>query len=122
MRPLLNTLLAPLVWVVEKLGTSREVSRSADEQAQVDEACKALALYQSWHCPYGLKVRREMTRLGLDIEIRDVRFDPEHRRTLQEEGGKFQTPCLRIQEADGEERWLYRSDAIIDYLRHRFDE
>lgn len=120
MRPLWKTLLAPVVWVAEKLGTSQEVRRSEDEQAEVDQECQALALYLSWRCPYGLKVKRTLTRLGLEIEERDVRLDPEHRRALEEQGGKFQTPCLHIDEPDGGERWLYDAEAIIDYLHTRF--
>ncbi|XKE44436.1 glutaredoxin [Halomonas organivorans] len=120
MRPWWKRLLAPVVWVAERLGTSQEVHRNAEEQAEVDKECEGLALYLAWRCPYGLKVKREITRLGLAIEERDVRLDPDHRRTLEEEGGKFQTPCLRIREADGGERWLYESEAIIDYLRTRF--
>ncbi|RLW70923.1 MAG: glutaredoxin, partial [gamma proteobacterium symbiont of Stewartia floridana] len=38
---------------------------------------------------------------------------------LQQFGGKLQTPCLKIEQQDGD-RWLYESDDIIRYLRQRF--
>ena len=121
MRTLIQTLLAPLTWVSKKLGTAPEVNRDAAAQAEVDRACEALALYQFWSCPYCVRVRREITRLAVNIEIRDTRLDPEHRRALIEGGGKGQVPCLRIEE-NGETRWLYESSDIVDYLRRRFGE
>lgn len=120
MRPLWKALLTPLIWVAERLGTTQEVHRDPEAQARVDRDCEALTLYLAWRCPYGMRVKREVTRLGLDIAERDVRLDPEHRRALEAGGGKAQTPCLHIREADGGERWLYESAAIIDYLRTRF--
>ncbi|MDN3556490.1 glutaredoxin family protein [Halomonas maura] len=120
MRPSLRTLLAPVVWVANKLGTRREVSRDDAQQAEVDQACETLALYQAWSEPDCIQVRREITRLGLEIETRDVRLDPEHTRVLKEEGGKLEVPCLYIHEPQGEARWLYGAQAIIDYLRERF--
>ncbi len=120
MRPSLRTLLAPVVWVANKLGTRREVSRDEAQQAEVDQACETLALYQAWSEPDCIQVRREITRLGLEIETRDVRLDPEHTRVLKEEGGKLEVPCLYIREPAGEAQWLYGAQAIIDYLRERF--
>lgn len=122
MRSLIRTLLAPVVWVADRLGTRREVSRDASQQAEVDQACEALALYQFWSEPECIRVRREITRLGLSIETRDARLDPEHSRALKEQGGKLEVPCLYIREASGEERWLYNAQRIIDYLKRHFGE
>ena len=33
-------------------------------------------------------------------------------------GGKYQAPCLRISEPNGEDEWLYESDDIISYLKN----
>ncbi|WP_185827541.1 glutaredoxin family protein [Halomonas nitroreducens] len=122
MRSVIRTLLAPVIWVADKLGTSRQVSRSEAQQAEVDQACETLALYQAWSEPDCIQVRREITRLGLEIETRDVRLDPENTRALKEEGGKLEVPCLYIREPQGEERWLYGAQVIIDYLREQFGE
>ena len=37
-------------------------------------------------------------------------------KTLVDQGGKFQVPCLRI-EHEQQVTWLYESDEIIKYLR-----
>jgi glutathione S-transferase len=38
---------------------------------------------------------------------------------LEQLGGKFKVPCLRIEE-NGQSTWLYESKAIIAYLDERF--
>ncbi|PJX14303.1 glutaredoxin [Halomonas sp. 141] len=116
----LRVLLAPVMLVSEKLSTPRSVERSAEEQAEVDAACEALALYQFRTCPFCIKVRKEMARLGLKIELRDAQLDPDHKQALQEGGGKVKVPCLRIAHEDGREEWLYESDAINRWLHQRF--
>ncbi|WP_081192889.1 glutaredoxin [Halomonas sp. BC1] len=116
----LRVLLAPVMLVSEKLSTPRSVERSAEEQAEVDAACEALALYQFRSCPFCIKVRKEMARLGLKIELRDAQLDPDHKQALLEGGGKVKVPCLRIAHEDGREEWLYESDAINRWLHQRF--
>ncbi len=112
--------LSPVMLVAEKLSTPRSVERSAEEQAQVDEQCRQLALYQFRACPFCIKVRKEMARLGLQIEIRDAQLDPDHRRALEQGGGKVKVPCLRITHEDGRDEWLYESDDINAWLHRRF--
>lgn len=116
----LRVLLAPVMLVSEKLSTPRSVERSAEEQAEVDAACEALALYQFRTCPFCIKVRKEMARLGLKIELRDAQLDPDHKQALQEGGDKVKVPCLRIAHEDGREEWLYESDEINRWLHQRF--
>ncbi|WP_394424465.1 glutaredoxin family protein [Vreelandella stevensii] len=116
----LRVLLAPVMLVSEKLSTPRSVERSAEKQAEVDAACEALALYQFRSCPFCIKVRKEMARLGLKIELRDAQLDPDHKQALLEGGGKVKVPCLRIAHEDGREEWLYESDEINRWLHQRF--
>lgn len=115
-------LLSPVIWVAERLGTSRQVQREPKVQADIERACCQLALYQFRSCPFCIKVRREMTRLDLPIEVRDAQLDPEHRDALKAGGGRVKVPCLRITHEDGQVEWLYESDDIIAYLRRRFAE
>ncbi|SDO35683.1 Glutaredoxin [Halomonas shengliensis] len=129
MRPLirlffrgLRLVLAPVVLIAEKLSTPRAVERGAEAQAQVDRACEDLALYQFRTCPFCVKVRKEIARLGLPIEVRDAQLDPDHRRELAEGGGRVKVPCLRIARDDGEVEWLYESDAINAWLHRRFGQ
>ena len=116
----LRLLLAPVMLIAEKLGTPQAVERDPEAQARVDEACRGLALYQFRTCPFCIKVRKEIARLGLPIEVRDAQLDPDHRQALKEGGGRVKVPCLRIAHDDGREEWRYESDDINAYLHRRF--
>jgi glutaredoxin len=117
----LRLVLRPFMLLSEKLSTPESVTRSAEEQARADEASKDLALYQFKACPFCIKVRKEIARLGLNIETRDAQHDPEHRAALEAGGGRIKVPCLKIQQEDGSERWLYESDEIKAWLQERFE-
>lgn len=117
----LRLILTPVVLINEKLTTPKAVSRSADEQARIEQATRNLALYQFSACPFCIKVRKEMARLGLPIETRDAQNDPDHRAALEAGGGRVKVPCLLIEHDNGEQQWLYESDDIIAWLRERFE-
>ena len=95
-------------------------ARDPQEQLAIDESALDLKLYQFQACPFCVKVRRELRRLGVNIETRDAARDPRHKQDLLEGGGEYKVPCLRIEESDGSPSWLYESDAIVSYLRGRF--
>lgn len=97
----------------------KPVERSSEEQAAVDTQTESLSLYQFYACPFCVMVRREITRLGLNIDLRDAQTSP-YRDELAKEGGQVQAPCLRI-ENDGEVQWMYESSDIVDYLKGRFE-
>jgi glutathione S-transferase len=87
----------------------------------VDEASRRLALYHFETCPYCIRVRRAIKRLGLQIELRNAHL-PFYQQELSLQGGRYQTPCLRIEpleDGDGV-AWLYESADIIRYLEQRF--
>lgn len=113
-------ILTPFVLLSEKLTTPQGVSRSPEEQARIDVACGDLALYQFQACPFCIRVRKEMARLGLTIEKRDAQKVPEHRQALEQGGGRIKVPCLRIEHSDGHSEWLYESEAIKAWLNQRF--
>jgi len=94
--------------------------RSPEEQARVDQETASLSLYHFGICPYCRRVRSTMTRLALNIELRDIRADPAARQELIQGGGLDQVPCLRIHEDDGGDRWLYESEEIVRHLERRF--
>lgn len=116
----LRLVLAPVMLISEKLSTPKSVERTPEEQAKVDQACQNLALYQFRTCPFCIKVRKEMARLGLNIERRDAQLDPDHKQALLEGGGKVKVPCLKITHDDGREEWMYESDTIIAWLHKQF--
>ena len=115
-----RVLLAPVMLISEKLSTPKAVERTPEEQAQVDAACQQLALYQFRTCPFCIKVRKEIARLGLNIELRDAQLDPAHKQAQLEGGGKVKVPCLKITDDAGQATWLYESDEINRWLHQRF--
>jgi glutaredoxin len=117
----LRLVLTPFMLLSEKLSTPKSVTRNAEDQALADEASKHLALYQFSACPFCIKVRKEIARLGLNIETRNAQHDPQHRAALEAGGGRIKVPCLKIHQDDGSERWLYESAEIKAWLQERFE-
>jgi len=91
-----------------------------ETQQKLDTQTEHLALYQFEACPFCVKVRRAIRRLGLNIEIRDTRKEGQYREELLREGGEVKVPCLRITDTDGSVRWMYESNDIIAYLQQQF--
>ncbi len=117
----LRLILTPFVLLSEKLGGGNPVQRSPSQQQEVDNACKNLALYQFKTCPFCVKVRKEIRRLNLNIELRDTQHDTSNRAELETGGGLVKVPCLRITKADGDVQWLYESSDINAWLQQRFE-
>jgi len=116
----LRLVLGPVLLLRERLTAPEGIVRAPQAQQDVDRQCRDLALYQFRTCPFCIKVRQEMRRLSLDIELRDAQHDAVHREALLQGGGKPVVPCLRIRDDQGNSRWLYESGEIIAYLRGRF--
>lgn len=114
--------LSQVVLAADRLTRPTPMVRDAARQAQVDADCSKLSLYQFVGCPFCVKVRREIRRLGLTIELRDAQKDPIRREELRVGGGEIQVPCLKIDDpaAPGGVRWLYESSDINAYLMQRF--
>jgi len=110
-------IIGPVMLLADRLTTPRGIERPSAEQQRLDEATQQLALYQFKTCPFCMKVRREMKRLSLEIELRDAQHNTHHRSQLQQGGGKLKVPCLRVENENGGEAWIYESDNVIEYLR-----
>jgi glutaredoxin len=94
----------------------KAVTRDAPDQARVDDMTQHMRLYQFEACPFCIKVRRAMARMGLTITTHDVNRSPEHEAELIQGGGKRKVPCLRISRPEEAEQWVYQSSDIITYL------
>jgi len=116
----LRAILGPILLFVDWLTRPKGIVRPGPEQRTVDARTQSLVLYHFPTCPFCIKTRRAMHRLSLNIELRDARRDPAHRRALVEGGGKAQVPCLRITDGNGHSTWMYESDAINTYLNREF--
>ena len=115
----IRLIMKPILLVMEYALNPTPIERQAERQAEVDAETKGLILYQFRACPFCIKVRRNMRRLNLDIEKRNANENPEYQAELIEGGGRWQTPCLRI-ENEGEVEWLYESSDIINYLNDKY--
>ena len=111
--------LGQLIIFLSFITRPSKMKRTAQAQAEVDQAAANLSLYQFHACPFCVKTRRTLRRLNLPITLRDAKNNPEARQALLEQGGKIQVPCLRIDEGE-KTTWLYESKAINTYLEERF--
>lgn len=110
-------ILGKIILGLDKLTAPAPMIRSVEEQKQLDEATAQLKLYQFHACPFCVKVRREIRRLNLKIELVDALNDKVAEERLINEGGKRQVPCLYIVNEDQSVTWLYESNAIMIYLQ-----
>ncbi|MFK0570098.1 glutaredoxin family protein [Endozoicomonas sp.] len=105
---------------VDVITRPKAIKRSPEQQAAVDAQTTTMALYQFMACPFCIKTRRAIHKLGLNIQTRDAMKDGQDRNELQQMGGKVKVPCLRIQEEGKDDTWMYESGDIIQYLQQRF--
>lgn len=115
-------ILGRIILLLDWLTRPSPPQRPAEEQQALDRQTANLALYQFEACPFCVKTRRAIRRLGLNIALHDARNDATRRQELERNGGRIQVPCLRIQQDDGSVRWLYESTDIINYLQGRFGQ
>ena len=113
-------ILGQIIIFIDWATRPKPMQRSAEAQAEVDKQTEKMALYHFQMCPFCVKTRRQIHRLGLNIENRDARYDEKWNQELIEEGGKYQVPCLKITKDDGAVEWMYESTDINQYLEKRF--
>jgi glutaredoxin len=93
------------------------VERFAPSEAPAEDK---LALYHFDGCPYCSMVRSAIHRLGIDVELKDIFQDVQHRNDLVEVRGRATVPVLRITSPDGESRWVPESRDIVSYLQEAY--
>ncbi|MBV8149107.1 MAG: glutaredoxin [Candidatus Eremiobacteraeota bacterium] len=71
-----------------------------------------IVLYQTEWCPYCVRVRGELDRLGLEYEIVNVPDEIEKRIKLKELFGTAGVPSM----SDGNVKIADDDEAIVDYL------
>ena len=76
-------------------------------------------LYYYSSCPFCFRVQIMMTKLGIDIERRNIHQGDEHFEALSQGGGSGMVPCLRI-EKEGRAQWMYESADIVSYLEENY--
>lgn len=113
-------ILGQIIVAVDWLTQPSIPEYSSQKREELDKATSNMALYQFGLCPFCVKTRRTVRRLGLNIELRDARNDPKWHTELIDQGGKYQVPCLRFEDDNGNVRWLYESTEINNYLDQHF--
>jgi glutaredoxin len=110
-------IVGPIMLLIDKMTSPKGIKRPAAEQEQLDQLTRNMALYQFRTCPFCIKVRREIKRQSLNIELRDAQHAQQHRQDLLNGGGQIKVPCLRVVNKESDDTWLYESNVIIAYLR-----
>jgi glutathione S-transferase len=90
------------------------------ESATEPQPEEKLSLYSRDWCGFCFMVKRAISRLDAEVEIRDVFADPEHYQALLAARGRGTVPVLRRDFADGSSEWLPESRDIIRFLEERF--
>lgn len=114
-------ILGQIILVLDFLTSPKAVVRETAAQQAVDDVTATMSMYQFKTCPFCVKVRRELKRHALHIELRDAKNDAELKAELVREGGRHKVPCLRIEKADKSVEWLYESNDIVAYLNTQFN-
>ena len=114
---IIRWVLGRIILLIDFIFTPRSPKRDTQVQSELDTQTKSLSLYQLPACPFCVKVRRDIKRNGLNIELRNINHKNDYREELIREGGKRKVPCLKIAEENGQFTWLYESKEIITYLQ-----
>lgn len=114
---LIRWLLGRLILTIDFLTRPKSLVREENAQDRIDTLTENLSIYQFEACPFCVKVRRQLRKNALNIELRDAKNNAQHKEELTKQGGKYKVPCLRIESDSGDIKWLYESDNIISYLQ-----
>jgi glutaredoxin len=113
--------LGQIILLVDFITSPKPLVREAGAQKAIDEVTASMSMYQFKACPFCVKVRRELKRHALHVELRDAKAEGDFKAELIREGGRHKVPCLRIENADSSVEWLYESNDIIAHLKSRFN-
>lgn len=116
----IRLIIGPIILFIDKVTTPKGIQRPQEEQQKIDAEVSNLVLYQFQTCPFCIKVKRHNKRLSLNIETRDAQHNSVYREELLNGGGEIKVPCLKIIDEKGNDRWMYESDDIVQYLQNRF--
>ena len=116
---IIRWVLGRIILLLNFVFSPKSPKRELGVQNEIDAETQTLSLYQLPGCPFCVKVRRDIKRKGLKIELRNINGKNEYRDELIREGGNRKVPCLKIAGDNGQFEWLYESNDIISYL-HKF--
>jgi glutaredoxin len=112
--------LGRLILSFDFITRPKPILREEKDQKKIDFITSKLSLYQFNACPFCVRVRRQIRKLSLDVELRDAKNNIGYKEELMSEGGAHKVPCLRIDHNSKHTEWLYGSNEIIVYLKSEF--
>jgi glutaredoxin len=117
---LIRWILGRVILTIDFLTRPTPIVRDKKDQEAVDAKTTKMSLYQFNACPFCVKVRRQLRKYSLNVELRDAKNNAFFKDELTQKGGKHKVPCLRIEDAAKTVRWLYSSDDICSFLKREF--
>ena len=79
---LIRNLLGGIIAAIDFVTRGSKLKRPEEKQQQIESELEKLSLYQFFACPFCVKTRRAIHRLNLDIELRDINKNRQHRQDL----------------------------------------
>jgi glutaredoxin len=117
---IIRWIIGRIILTLDFLTRPKPIVRDIKDQEVVDAKTAKMSLYQFNACPFCVKVRRRLRKYSLNVELRDAKNHALYKDELIREGGKHKVPCLRIEDATSNVRWMYSSDDICSFLKGEF--
>ena len=117
---IIRWIIGRIILALDFLTRPKPIVRDIKDQEVVDAKTAKMSLYQFNACPFCVKVRRKLRKYSLNVELRDAKNNALFKDELIREGGKHKVPCLRIEDATLNVRWMYSSDDICSFLKEEF--
>jgi len=91
---LIRWVLGLIILSLDYITRPKPVIRDKNSQEEINKLTKKMSLYQYKACPFCVKVRRNMRKYSLNIELRDAKGNSLNKKNLKNFGGKLKVPCL----------------------------
>jgi glutaredoxin len=117
---IIRWIIGRIILVLDFLTRPKPIVRDIKDQEVINAKTAKMSLYQFNACPFCVKVRRQLRKHSLNVELRDAKNNALFKDELIREGGKHKVPCLRIEDATSNVRWMYSSDEICSFLEKEF--
>ncbi len=115
---IIRWLLGSIVLIIDYLTSPKKIKRTAIEQIELDKLFENYSIYQFHACPFCVKLRRFLKKNSINMLYKDAKNNMIYREELKNYGGKIQVPCLRINNQNNSDKWLYESADIIEYFEN----
>ena len=112
---LIRWILGRIIIFLDMIFSPKSIIRETKQQNQINKLTKSYQLYQYNACPFCVKVRRFFKKQSLNINLIDAKQE-NHKKYLIKNGGKLKVPCLKVELGNKQNKWIYESDEIIEFL------